>query len=144
METRTNETSQLLVWIAAISLIVFCGAGVAALMGWIPVSLGKPEAPLVTKIEQPAAPVVAAAHCTECGVVHSVRKVQAKRKGAGPGAAGALAGNEISKPATPANAYEITVDLDDGTSRVITEASAPSWRNGDKVRIVNGVIESNA
>lgn len=60
METRTSETSQILVWIAAISLIVFCGAGVAALMGWIPVSLGKPETPVIAKPEQPAAPVAVA------------------------------------------------------------------------------------
>ena len=37
-----------------------------------------------------------------------------------------------------------TVRLDDGTSRVITEANAPAWRTGDKVRIVNGSIQSNA
>jgi hypothetical protein len=30
----------MLAWVAAISLIVSCGVGVAALMGWIPTSLG--------------------------------------------------------------------------------------------------------
>ena len=147
METRTSETSHLLVWIAAISLIVFCGLGVAALMGWIPISVGKPEVPVLAEPVLRAAPVALAAPCTGCGVVQSVRKVQAKgkAKGSGLGAVGgAAAGNEIEERVTPANSFEITVDLDDGTSRVITEAIAPSWRNGDKVRIVNGVIESNA
>ena len=145
METRTSETSQVLAWIAAISLIVFCGAGVAALMGWIPSSAGKPEVPVFAKPWQPAAPVVVAAPCTDCGVVQSVREVKAKGKSSGLGAAGgAVARNKIEEPVKFTTSYEITVDLDDGTSRVIIEASAPSWRNGDKVRIVNGVIELNA
>jgi outer membrane lipoprotein SlyB len=40
--------------------------------------------------------------------------------------------------------YESTVRLEDGSSRVISQASAPTWRSGDRVKIVNGVIESNA
>ena len=40
MNTQTNTPASRsphpLVWGAAIALIVFCGAGVAALMGWIP------------------------------------------------------------------------------------------------------------
>lgn len=132
METQASKMP-MLAWIAAISLIVSCGAGVGVMMGWIPTSLGKPDAPVLTKLEQPVrqakhvpAPAFATTRCTECGVVQSVREVK------------------IKKRANSTRSYEITVDFDDGTNRVITEASAPTWRNGDKVRIVNGVIESNA
>ena len=41
METQTGKSPHPLVWVAAISLIVFCGAGVSALMGWIPTSTSK-------------------------------------------------------------------------------------------------------
>ena len=41
METRASNSPHPLVWVAAIALIVFCGAGVAALMGGIPTSLFK-------------------------------------------------------------------------------------------------------
>ena len=153
METPASESRQRLVWAAAILLIVVCGAGVGVMMGWIPTSLGKPEVPVLTKLEQPVAqapghrtgdregsdierqkardkakqpvraPVVAAVRCAECGVVQSVREV---------------------KSAKSAKSYEITVNFDDGSDRVFTEASAPSWRDGDKVRIVDGVLQSNA
>ena len=189
METQASKSPHPLVWVAAISLIVFCGAGVGALMGWIPTSTGRPADPaaLVTPatparpMASPAKVVVAktpvaplaAAKCAECGVIQSVREIDAKGEGSGLGAVGgavvggalgsqvgggsgkkvmtvvgavggAIAGNEIEKRVKTTKSYEVTVRFDDGTSRVITEASLPSWRNGDKVKVINGVIQSNA
>jgi outer membrane lipoprotein SlyB len=186
MEMQPSKSPHPLVWAAAIALIVFCGAGAAALMGWIPTSAGKPgnEAALA-KLDQPhaspakAAPAkvhaaaVVAAKCAECGVVQSVREVDTKGEGSGVGVVGgavaggvlghqvgngdgqtiatvigavggAVAGNEIEKRVKSKKSYEVTVRFDDGSSRVITEANAPSWRSGDKVKVVNGVIQSNA
>ena len=40
-------------------------------------------------------------------------------------------------------ARQITVRLDDGSTRVFSESSPPTWRTGDKVRIVDGQISSN-
>ena len=105
METQASKSPHPLVWVAAIALIVFCGAGVAALMGWIPTSMGKPDehapdaraagrragasACLTTANASGArAPVVAAAKCAECGVVQSVREVETKGEGSGLGAVG--------------------------------------------------------
>lgn len=185
MDTQTSKSPHPLMWAAAIALIVFCGAGVAAVMGWIPTSLGKPDEPalVVQDKAKPAAPKAAtvksvpaaavAAKCLDCGVVQSVREIEAKGTGSGIGAvaggvagavvghevmdgknqglatiaggvAGAIAGNEIEKYTKTGKTYEITVRFDDGSSRVITEATAPAWRSGDKVRVVNGVIQSNA
>ncbi|MFY9317218.1 MAG: hypothetical protein WAO95_16880 [Burkholderiales bacterium] len=186
MEVQASKPLHPLVWVAAIALIVFCGAGFAALMGWIPTSMGKPDDSPVAQIYKPAvvathpatakahpapvqAPPVAAAKCVECGVVQSVHEVESKGEGSGLGAAGgavvggvlghqvgsgntnkvmtavgAVAGNEIEKRVKTAKSYEVTVRFDDGNSRVITEANAPSWRAGDKVRVVNGIIQSNA
>jgi outer membrane lipoprotein SlyB len=205
METPTSKSPHPLVWVAAISLIVFCAAGVGALMGWIPTSIGKPDEPVLTKLEQPAvqvpaqapdmrardrererdrdrdrakhapapAVVAAATRCAECGVIQSVREIDTKGEGSGLGAVGgavaggvlgsqigggngkkvmavvgavggAVAGNEIEKRVKATKSYEVTVRFDDGTSRVITEANLPSWRSGDKVKVINGVIQSNA
>jgi len=57
---------------------------------------------------------------------------------------GAVAGHEIEKHVKSGKSYEITVRFEDGSSRVIHEASVPSWRSGDRVKVVNGVIQSNA
>lgn len=113
------------------------------------------------------------ARCAECGVIESVNEVDTKGTGTGLGAVGGavvggllgsqvgggrgkdvmavvgavgggFAGNEVEKRVKTTKSYSVTVRLDDGTSRVISEATAPSWQAGDKVRIVNGVIRSNA
>jgi outer membrane lipoprotein SlyB len=117
-------------------------------------------------------PVVRAA-CAECGVVESVREIDTKGEGSGLGAVGgavvggvlghqvgggsgkkiatvvgavggAVAGNEIEKRVKSAKSYDITIRFEDGSSRVINEANAPSWRVGDRVKVINDVIQSNA
>jgi hypothetical protein len=40
METQARKFPAILVWTAGIALIVFCTAGIAAFMGWIPTSMG--------------------------------------------------------------------------------------------------------
>ena len=40
--------------------------------------------------------------------------------------------------------FEIAVRFDDGSNRVITEATASPWHVGDKVKVVNGVIHNNS
>ena len=110
--------------------------------------------------------------CAECGVIESVREVQHRGQGTGMGAVGGavvggllgnqvgsgrgntaatiagavggtIAGNEIEKRVKSTKGYEITVRFEDGSSRVISAASAPTWRTGDRVKVVDGVIQSN-
>jgi outer membrane lipoprotein SlyB len=57
---------------------------------------------------------------------------------------GGLAGNEIEKRVKTSKSYSITVRLEDGSTRVVNQATAPAWRAGDKVKFVDGVIQSNA
>ena len=119
------------------------------------------------------APVQVASKCAECGVVESVREIETKGEGSGLGAVGgavvggvlghqvgggrgqdiatvvgavggAVAGHEIEKRVKSSKSYEITVRFEDGSSRVIHEASATAWRTGDRVKVINGVIQSNA
>ena len=113
------------------------------------------------------------ARCAECGVVESVREIETKGEGSGLGAVGgavvggvlghqvgggrgqdiatvvgavggAVAGNEVEKRVKSGKSYEITVRFEDGSSRVVHEANATSWRTGDRVKVINGVIQSNA
>jgi outer membrane lipoprotein SlyB len=115
----------------------------------------------------------ARARCAECGVIESMREIDVRGEGTGLGAVGgavvggvlghqvgsgrgndvatvlgavggAVAGNQIEKSARSTKSYEITVRLEDGSSRVINEANPPTWRTGDKVKVINGVIQSNA
>ncbi len=189
METQVNKTMNPLWVVAGIAVILFSAAGIAAIMGWIPTSLGQPRdgvsleklsahgkgaaSPSVGSAPAPARQsAVAAVKCAECGVIESVRQVEQRGEGTGLGAAGgavvggllgrqvgggrgndamtvvgavggAVAGNEIEKKVKSTVGYEITVRFDDGSSRVFA-ANESTWRSGDKVKIVDGVIQSNA
>lgn len=110
--------------------------------------------------------------CLECGVVESMREVEKKGEGTGLGAVaggmgglllghqvgngtgnkiatvlgavgGAFAGNQIEKNARTIKSYEIGVRMEGGSYRSIASTNPPTWRAGDHVRIVNGVIQSD-
>ena len=193
METQTSKSPHTLYWIAGIAVTMFSAVGVAAIMGWIPSSIGSPaENTVLANSAAPAKPAGARVHappaqvpvhvasntparvrCAECGVIESVREIETKGEGTGLGAVGgavvggllghqvgggrgqdvatvvgvvggAVAGNEVEKRVKSGKSYEITVRFEDGSNRVIHEASAPTWRTGDRVKVINGVIQSNA
>lgn len=204
MNTPANTSSRFppaLIWIAVIAVTLFCAVGIAAIMGWIPSSMGgardnimtdKSAAPDQHGAARPApgsskphaqatarpapVPLLVARHaaaktlCDECGVIESTREVTAKGTGTGIGAVGgavvggllgnqvgagrgqdimtvvgavggAVAGNEVEKRVKSTKSHEVTVRLDDGSSRVFSDSTA--WRVGEKVKIVNGVIQAN-
>jgi len=101
---------------AAVAVVLFCAVGIAAVMGWLPSSiggtskggdvstaeqmanapppstLGDSRAPLVEPVRhdpepQPAPPPVAEI-CHSCGVIESVQQVNTRGEGSGVGAAG--------------------------------------------------------
>jgi outer membrane lipoprotein SlyB len=116
-----------------------------------------------------AAPVPAAAPaCPACGTVTGIREIDKPRKvgaGTAAGAAiggvlgyaiggrgnrgvgtavgavgGAVAGNVIENRAGEGKTYEIGVQFDDGSSRSFHQDSHPSWRQGSRVKLVNGAL----
>ena len=127
METqviKANKSPHLLIWIAGIAVILFCAAGIAAIMGWIPTSIGgasdsaaltklqKPQTKPQTNTAKPAAAkaqtapvqmannVPARVKCAECGVIESTREVKRGGEGSGFGAVGGavvggLLGNQV-------------------------------------------------
>ncbi len=105
--------------------------------------------------------------CATCGVVTSVQYVEKKGEGSGVGlvaggivggvlghqigsgrgntaatiigaGAGAYAGNQVEKNAKKKSYWVVSVQLDDGSKRSITQASKPGYRKGDRVKIVDG------
>ena len=179
METQANKFPPILLWAAGIAVILFCAAGIAALMGWMPTSMGgagdgvMPDKHSATTAKPVARTAPARVKCAECGVIESMREIDVRGDGTGLGAVGgavvggvlghqvgsgrgndaatvlgavggAVAGNQIEKHARSTKSYEITVRFGDGSSRVINEANPPTWRTGDKVKVINGVIQSNA
>jgi outer membrane lipoprotein SlyB len=172
MNTQVNKPPHLLMWIAGIAVILLSVAGIAAFMGWTSASRDDPGNNATPAKTSAYTSNRLKAKCADCGQIESVREVVTRGEGTGLGAVGgavvggaignqvgagrgkdlatvagavggAVAGNEIEKRAKSTKSFEITVRLDDGSSRVINEANQPMWRPGDQVKVTNGAIQSN-
>lgn len=111
--------------------------------------------------------------CNDCGTIESVREVQKKGEGSGLGAVaggvlggllgnqvgggrgrdvmtvvgavgGAVAGHQVEKSTKSTVSYDVTVRFEDGTTRTIQQSTAPVWRPGDRVRVINSEIVPNS
>ena len=128
-------------------------------------------APAAAVPPPPPAPVVAAI-CHECGVIESVQQVEKAGQASGAGAVGGavlggvlghqvgsgrgkevatilgalgggLAGNQVEKNVKKTVEYHTVVRYEDGTKGLFVQATQPGWRIGDKVKVINGAIQSN-
>ncbi|MDO8051964.1 glycine zipper 2TM domain-containing protein [Janthinobacterium sp. SUN211] len=211
--TTTTKSLHPLVLAAAVAVLLFCGVGTAALMGWLPSSQGDtqplaastsaeqmanlqanqppanlqpagalPLAALPPQQQQPQQqpvrqpqPQYAAAPapqvCANCGVIEAIHEVNTRAEGSGVGAAGgavvggllgnqvggghgrqlatvlgavggAVAGNQIEGSVRATRSYNIVVRLDNGKTRTVHQSAAPNWRQGDRVRVVNGGLRA--
>ena len=114
------------------------------------------------------APAAKAPACPQCGTVTGIREIEQPRKtgaGTATGAViggilgyaigghnnrgvgtavgavgGGIAGNVYENRASEGRTYEIGVLFDDGSSRSFHQDSHPSWRQGSRVRLVNGAL----
>ncbi len=141
MTTRANQPLHLPKLVGGIAAILVSGIAIASLTisargidGFV--------AP-VEPLEAAAAPGIAAPgarayRCAECGVIESTREIEAPDEKTGVGASGRIAaGGDIG--AKPVRDYAITIRLQDGSTRVITDAHPARWRQGERVIIIAGV-----
>lgn len=148
---------------AAVSVIVFSAVGVAAITGHLPGATSSPSA--VASAPAVAQPKGAPAPCADCGVIEGIRAVQVAGEPTGLGAAaggitgavigsqigrgdgrtiaaiagaagGAYAGNSIEKNMKKHVVHRITLRMDDGSMRVLTQTAAPDYAVGARVRVV--------
>ena len=213
--TTTTKSLHPLVLAAAVAVLLFCGVGTAALMGWLPSSqrdaqplaastsaeqlaslqANQPQANLQPSGAQPlaalppqqqqqpvrqpqqqpqqqyAAAAPAPQVCSNCGVIEAIHEVNTRAEGSGVGAAGgavvggllgnqvggghgkqlatvlgavggAVAGNQIEGSVRATRSYNIVVRLDNGKTRTVHQSAAPNWRQGDRVRVVNGSLRA--
>ena len=107
--------------------------------------------------------------CASCGTVEAIRTVEIKGAGTGLGAVaggvtgavvgnqicrgngntamtilgaagGAFAGNDIEKNVKKRYSYRITVRMEDGSYRTVSQSVAPAVAVGERVRIVDGAV----
>ena len=107
--------------------------------------------------------------CASCGTVESIRALELKGDATGLGAVaggvtgavvgnqigrgngnaamtilaaagGALAGNQIEKNVKKHYSYRVTVRMDDGSFRTVSQSSPPAVVVGERVRVVDGAV----
>lgn len=134
MRTQVDQYPHLALWIA--SVVLFCVAGIAALVLWIPTAIGNPEdrATLAGSSRIPIQPAGAirdtasagavnnaptGTTCTECGMIESVRE------------------SAVRGAAESTRNYEVTIRFRDGSTRVLSETTARMWRSGTAVKIID-------
>lgn len=156
--SETTQTSQSpIVKIAAVAVIIFSAVGVGMMTGIIPGASSKNAAQEVAK------------DCPNCGVIESIKLVELKGEGSGAGAVaggvlgavvgnevgagrgktlatvagaagGAYAGNEVEKNMKKSTHFRVTVRMNNGGVRTITQKTDPGFKTGDSVKIENGTL----
>lgn len=127
-----------LAWGIIAGIALFSTVAIAAMQGWLPIGDSR-----------------TAQACAECAIVESIRAIETPEIALAPELAAAETPTDGSavKPAVPPEeaaapdqvaevtySYETTVRFENGTTSVFSQADAPTWKAGDKVRIVDGVI----
>lgn len=109
--------------------------------------------------------------CANCGVIEGIRQFMHDGQGTGLGAiaggviggalgsnlgkgngrtlasiaaaiGGGMIGNRIEKSQHQTVGYQVSLRMENGTTRLIEMSTVPSWRIGDAVRLVDGAIVS--
>lgn len=78
--------------------------------------------------------------CAECGVFESMREIKPPEETAAvnvPGRSAAKIRGESQ--AKPLRNYEITIRLQDGSRRVVTDAKPAKWKRGEAVTVIAGL-----
>lgn len=119
----------------------------------------------------PPPPVAQAPACYDCGRVVAINAIQSQPQGTGLGGiggavvggllgnqvgngngrtvatiagavGGAYAGNEVEKRTRASTTYQVRVKMEDGQTRNFPYNNQPNWRVGDRVRVVDGYLQS--
>ena len=132
-----DPTPQAPVALIVLTAIVYV-AGFAMVAAWFAlVVLGQPA---------PAQQSRPPAGCSVCGVVERVGEFEQARmqlsgdRGESIVVLIAQLGG-LQDGAAPGRFYETAVLHDDGSVRIVRDATAPQWKRGDRVRVVRGRVE---
>jgi outer membrane lipoprotein SlyB len=168
MEAQAIRKLHPLVAGAAVAIIIAAGVAVAAITGHLPGSNAEnANSKAVTQpAKHASARQHVAAACHDCGVIVEVKAVDVPGKGSGIGAVaggvggavlgheigdgsragtavgaavGAVAGHQIERQARMHKRYDITVRMNDGSTRALSDESGTPlpFKAGDKVHVSN-------
>jgi hypothetical protein len=80
--------------------------------------------------------------CANCGTVESIRTVQVRSDDTPSPASSAArgGGNDIDRNMKQKFVYRLTIRMEDGSYRAVSQSNPPAFAVGDKVRVVDAVL----
>jgi hypothetical protein len=161
MRMQVNKVPTLPLLIGVAVAILLGASGFAASTAWIPASTSEAglgfasdelptppaallgaQAPRAPALEEGDTPPTVG--CAGCGVIASTREIQALAAGIDAGTAGGQARRgQYDPPGKSTRRYEVTVHMNDGSSRVFTDPNPANWRPGQRVVLVEGTGHSH-
>jgi hypothetical protein len=143
MNTQTRKQLHLPLLAGGIAAILVSSIAIGSLavlpqgFNGVFAAAGPPEAAAAPAI---AAPGASAYRCFGCGMIESARQIEASDEKSGVKASGRIsAGNPGEIAGKPVGKYAITIRLQDGSLRVITDANPARWRPGERVTLIGGM-----
>ncbi len=134
------------------TVILLSTAGFAALMAWMPFLIGPFRDTLPFSSVKSAKPVTAIGatlpvkglarrkmRCGECGLIESIRETEGRGEAIPLTAAGRPAAENRNRTPVRSASREITVRLEDGSSRVIVDTNPGRLRLGERVKVIDGL-----
>jgi hypothetical protein len=122
---------------AGVAVLLFSLVGAAAITGVLPQDIARYNPHASPLLETTASAAAAKkANCRTCGVIASIRSLEVRREGASAGTSAAQPSGEDKQ-----RLYRVTVRMDDGTERTLTQAKAPLFAVGARVRINGSAME---
>jgi hypothetical protein len=142
MKTQANTPPYLPLLVGGIAAILVSGIAVVSFaisaQGFNGV-VAPAEAAEAVAVPALAAPATRSYRCAECGVIESTREIKDPDDKAAIVAPSRIpAGKRGEMEAKPLRNHEITIRLQDGSMRVITDAKPAKWRHGEAVTIIAG------
>jgi outer membrane lipoprotein SlyB len=142
---------------AAVAVIIVSAVGIGAATGVIPRALsdGASEGASAGASSPMARLEPATSSCTSCGTVASIRAVELRtpageepdaRAARGTtatilsAAGGIFASQEFQHSLRKRYSYRVTLRMDDGSYRTVSESAPPRFAVGQKVRLVDGTL----
>jgi hypothetical protein len=142
MNTQANKPLHLPLLVGGIAAILVSSIAIGSLAISTPDFNG--VSALAESPEEATAPAIAAPgagvyRCAECGVIASMRKIEAPDEETGVNARGRMAAGKRGEiEDKPVRNYEITIRLQDGSMRVINDVNPATWRLGERVTLIGG------
>jgi len=123
---------------AGVAVLLFSLVGATAITGVLPQDIARYNPHTSPLLETTASAAAAKkANCRACGIVASIRPLEVRSEGA---SVGASAGDE-AKGAARQRIYRVTVRMDDGSERTLSQSKAPLFAVGARVRVNGNAIE---